>query len=254
MGPKRTVPSRARPRVAAVPAPAGMRDAWLQKARPRGPWTWAELKPQFRAFVPAAECKSLFKTLQQWGTSPDQLKPLLRLVRNIVFSNAVHRAERKHAEWAAGTARDPHYKLTPETPGALHPLLDIVDRVIADLQHLSRWEFKPPIVLRELDAKLKPTRRTVRLSRLDESMREAFEKARQELLGVRVHLCEDTRRGRGRKATRVLPYRVSVRSRSTEVPKPARRRELTRMLGAQLLALNPDWKTRRAPLGPRLIA
>ena len=25
-----------------------MRDAWLREAPPRGPWTWAELKRQFR--------------------------------------------------------------------------------------------------------------------------------------------------------------------------------------------------------------
>src|SRR5712692_1763048 len=199
MGPKRTVPSRARPRVAAVPAPAGMRDAWLQKARARGPWTWAELMPQFRALVPAAEGKNLFKTLQQWGTSPDQLKPLLRLVRNIVFSNAVHLARMKHAKWAAGKARKPHYNETPEDPGALGPILDIVERVVSDLERLINWKFTPPIVLQERDAKLKPTRRTVHLSRLDESIREAFEQARQELLGVREHLRKDTQRARGRK-------------------------------------------------------
>jgi hypothetical protein len=65
--------------------------------------------------------------------SLDDLKPLLRLLRAIVVANAVHRAARKGAKRAAGTARDPHYKLKPEEPGALRPLLDIVERVISDL-------------------------------------------------------------------------------------------------------------------------
>lgn len=186
----------------------------------------------------------VFATVQLWARSPDHLEPLLRLVRDIVFSNAVHRAEVKRAEWAAGTARDPHYKLTPEEPGALRPLLDIVERALLDLEHLIQWQFDPPIELHELDAKHKPTRRRVRLSRLDEALREAFEKARKELLWVREILRKDTQRPRGRKATLVQPYRVSVRSRSPERPKPARRRELARMVCAQILALHPDRKKR----------
>jgi hypothetical protein len=148
----------------------------------------------------------------------------------------------KRAKWAAGTARDPHHKLTPEEPGALRPLLDIGERVISDLEHLIQWKFNPPIMLHERDAKRK--RRRVRLSRLDEAIREAFEKARKELLWVRENLRKDTQRPRGRKATLVQPYRVSALSRSTERPKPARRRELARMVRAQILALHPDREKR----------
>ncbi len=197
------------------------------------------MKRHFRVLrVPAHICE----TLRQWGAAPDDLAPLLRLVRVIVVSNAVHRAEIKRATWAAGTARDPHYKRTPEKPGALRPLLDIVERVIADLERLIQWKFAPPIVLHELDAKLKPTHRKVRLSRLDEASREAFGKARQELLGVRENLRKDTQRRRGQKATLVQPHRVSTRSRSPELPKPARRRELVRMVRVQILALHPNRK------------
>lgn len=218
-----------------------MRDPWLHRA-PRGPWTWAELKRQFRAVVPAAERTTLCETLQQWGASPEDLKPLLQLIRAIVFSNAVHRAEMKRATWAAGTARDPHYKATPEEPGALRPLRDRVERVTAELEQLTQWEFTPPIVL---DAQHKrPARRRVRLSRLDEAIRETFEKARKELLGVRAMLRRDTQRPRGRKATLVQPYRVSARSRSPELPKPARRGELMRRVGAQILAIHPERTTR----------
>jgi len=63
-----------------------------------------------------------------------------------------------------------------------------------------------------LNAKITPTGRTELLSRLDEAMREAFEKARQELPGVRAQLRKDTRRARGHKATLVRPYEVSGRS------------------------------------------
>lgn len=221
-----------------------MQDAWLQKATPRGPRTWPELKRHFRVLrVPAHVCR----TLQQWGASPDDLKPLLRLVRVIVVSNAVHRAQMKRATWAAGTARDPHYKLTPEKRGALRPLLDIVERVIADLERLIQWRFTPAIVLHELDAKLKRTHRTVRLSRLDEASREAFGKARQELLGVRATLRKDTHRPRGLKATLVQPYWLWAHSR-----KPARRRELVRMVRNQILALRPNWK--RPPRAARAMA
>jgi hypothetical protein len=57
------------------------------------------LKRRFRAFLPAAQSKTLCATLQQWGASPEDLAPLLRMVRAIVVSNAVHRAE---------TDREPH--------------------------------------------------------------------------------------------------------------------------------------------------
>lgn len=234
---KRVATPTARPRSASVTPPAGKRDAWLSKATPRVPWTWAEQKRQFRALrVPADVCE----TLQRWSVSPSDLAPLLRLVRAIVFSNAVHRGERKHAKWAAGTARDPHYKGTPEEPGALRPLLDIIDRAIVDLEYLIQWEFTPPIELHELDATHKPTGRTVRLSRLDEAIRDAFGRARKELLWVREDLHADTQRPQGRKATLVEPSRVSTRPRSPELPKSARRRELVRMVRTQILALHPD--------------
>ncbi len=226
-----------------------MRDAWLHKVTPRRPWTWAELKRHFRVLgVPAHVCE----TFQEWGGSPDDLAPLLRLVSAIVFSNAVHRAELKRARWAAGMARDPHYKRTPEKPGALHPLLDLVERVIADLKRLIQWRFRPPIVLHELDAKLTPTGRKVRLSRLDEALRETFSKARQELLGVRENLRKDTQRRRGQKATLVQPYRVSTRSRPPELPTPARRRELARVVRAQILALHPNRE--RSPRAAKAVA
>ncbi len=241
---KRVVTPTARPRSVSVTAPAGVRDAWLHRAPPRGPWPWAELKRNFRAFVPAAECTTLCETLQQWGASPEDLEPLLRLVRGIVLSNAFHRGVMKGAKRAAGTARDPHYKRTPEEPGALRPLLERVERVISDLEHLSQWHFDPPIELHELDAKLEPTGRRARLSRLDEAICAAFEKARTELLWVRETLRKDTQRPRGRKATLVWSYRVSALSRSTDRPKPARRRKLVTMVRAQLLALHPD-RTKR---------
>jgi len=169
-----------------------VRDAWLRTATPRGPWTWAELKRQFRAFLPAAQSKTLCATLQQWGASPDALQPLLRMIRAIVVSNAVHRAEMKRGKWAAGTARDPHYEGTPEEPGALRPLLDIVERVISDLERLIQWKFTPPIVLQELDAKHKPTRRRAHLSRLDEAIRETFEKPGRSSWGC-ARVCARTR-------------------------------------------------------------
>jgi hypothetical protein len=236
---------RSRRRSTPTTAPAGMRDAWLRTATPRGPWTWAERKRQFRAFVPAAACTSLCETLQRWDASPEDLELLLRLVRTIVLSNAVHRAEMSRATWAAGTAREPHYKRTPEVPGALRPLRDRVERVIAELEQLIQRQFTPPIVLHKLDAKLKATQRTVRLSRLDEGVRAAFAKARTELLWVREALRQDTQRRRGLKATLVQPYRVSARSRSSEVPKAARRRDLVRMVCAEILALHPEQTTRR---------
>ena len=128
---------------------------------------------------------------------------------------------------------------TPEKPGALRPLLNVVERVIADLERLIQWKFTPPFVLHELDAKLTPTGRTVRVSRLDEALRETFSQGRQELLGVRENLRQATHRRRGQKATLVQPYRVSTRSRPPGLPTPARRRELARMVRAQILALHP---------------
>jgi hypothetical protein len=122
-----------------------VRDAWLHAATPRGPWTWAELKRQFRAFLPAAESKTLCATLQQ--SSPEDLAPLLRLVKDITLSNAVHRAQMNRTTWAAGTARDPHYKVAREVPGALRPLREIVERVIAELEQLIQWQFTQPIEL-----------------------------------------------------------------------------------------------------------
>ncbi len=91
-----------------------MRDAWLAKATPRGPWTWAERRRQFRAFVPAAECQALCEILREWGASPDDVAPLLRVLRDLVVANAVHRAARKGATGAAGAARDPHHQRMPE--------------------------------------------------------------------------------------------------------------------------------------------
>jgi hypothetical protein len=221
-----------------------MRDAWLRQAPPRGPWTWAERTRQFRAFLPAAQSKALCNTLQQWGASPDEVEPLLRLVSDIVLSNAVHRAQMKGAKWAAGTARDPHHKLTPEEPGALRPLLDLVERVISDLDRLTQWTFSPAIVVQEHDAKYQPTRRRVRLSQLEETIRAAFERARTELRWVGEKLRTDTRRPRGRPATRVQPYRLSAGSRSAEQSKPARQRDLARMVCAKILALHPGQTTR----------
>jgi hypothetical protein len=235
------MPTKRGPEPVQIEAP--VRDAWLRTATLRGPWTWAELKHQFRAFLPAAQSKTLCATLQQWGASPEDLAPLLRLVRAIVFSNAVHRAQMKGATWAAGTARNLHYKATPEVPGALRPLLDIVERVFSDLGQLLEWQFNPPIVLHERDAKNRPTHRTVRLSRLDETVREAVERARRELRWVREALRTDTQRSRGRKATLVQPYRVSARSRSSAGPKAARRRDLVRMVRAEILRLHPKRAT-----------
>jgi hypothetical protein len=95
--------------------------------------------------------------------------------------------------------------------------------------------------MHELDAKLKPTGRRVSVSRLDESVRDAFARARGPLLEVRARLRQATRRHRGRKATRVQPFRVSAIAARTE---PARRRELMRQLRDTLLQLHPDRKTR----------
>src|SRR5712691_7307483 len=124
-----------------------MPDAWLQRGARRGPRTWAQQKRRFRALRVPGE---VVETVQHWVRSPDTLEPLFRVVRDIVFSNAVHRARSKDARWAAGTARDPHHRLTPEHPGALRPLVELLERVIADLERLRQWEFTPPIELHEL--------------------------------------------------------------------------------------------------------
>jgi hypothetical protein len=110
-----------------------------------------------------------------------------------------------------------------------------VERVIAELEQLIQWEFTPPTVLNKLDAKHTPTQRTVRLSRLDEGVREAFAKARTELLWVREALRKDTERPRGRKVTLVQPSRVS---------EAARRRDLVRRVRAAILAIPPERKKR----------
>src|SRR5712691_11876823 len=103
-----------------------MRDAWLTQGTPRRPRTWAQQRRRFRALRVPDE---VMETVQHWARSPDTLEPLLRLAQNIAFSNAVHRARAKDLRWAAGTARDPHYKVTPEHPGALSPILELVERV-----------------------------------------------------------------------------------------------------------------------------
>src|SRR5262245_32465694 len=119
-----------------------MQDPWLEKGARRSPRSSAEVSRAFRALrVP----QNVITALQRWAASPEQMKPLLRLIRDIVLSNAVHRARMKGAGWAAGAARDPHYKLTQEKTGALSPVLELVDRVIADLEELDNWRFNPPI-------------------------------------------------------------------------------------------------------------
>jgi hypothetical protein len=63
------MPTKRGPKPVQIEAP--VRDAWLRTATPRGPGTWAELKRRFRAFLPAAQSKTLCATLQQWGASPE---------------------------------------------------------------------------------------------------------------------------------------------------------------------------------------
>jgi hypothetical protein len=179
--------------------------------------------------------KNVCQTLQQWATSPATLEPLLRLIRAIVFSTAVHQARTTQARRAAGRARDSHYARTPEEPGALRPIRELVDRVVADLERLITWQFTPPIELHELDAKLTPTGRIVRL---DEGLRDAFETARSALLGVQEQLHDVTDRHRGRKATLVQPFGSALISRAAR-PLPARRRDLERLLRVELLRLHP---------------
>jgi hypothetical protein len=186
--------------------------------------------------------KDVCQTLQQCAASPATLEPLRRLISGIVFSNAVHRARTTQARRAAGRARDPHYGRTPEEPGALRPLRELVDRVVADLERLINWQFAPPIELQELDAKLTPTGRIVRVARLNEGVREVFGTARRALLGVQARLHEVTDRSRGRKATLVQPFRVSALRSRAEPPTPARRRDLERRLRDELLRLHPARK------------
>jgi len=114
-----------------------------------------------------------------------------------------------------------------------------VDRVVADLERLINWQFTPPIELHELNAKLEPTDRIVRVARLDEGVRETFETARRALLGVQAMLHDVTDRSRGRKATLVQPFRVSALRARAEPPTPARRRDLERRLRDELLRLHP---------------
>jgi BMFP domain-containing protein YqiC len=218
-----------------------MRDRWLAQAPSRRPWTWERQQRAFRALgVPA----DIYAALQPLVASPDDLEPVFRLVRDLKLSNAVHRAHGKHATWAAGAARDPHYQQTPVAPGALRPILELVEGVITNLERLIQWRFNPAMELHELDANLKPTGRSVRLSRLDEATRAEFETARNALMGIRSRLRDSTQRHRGRKATLVQPFRVAVLTTLTAPATPARRRELEQRLRDELLRLHPDRQTR----------
>jgi hypothetical protein len=222
-----------------------MHDSWLQQGARRGGRTLAEQMRQFRVLrVPKDVCQ----TLQRWAASPATLEPLLRLLRAIVFSNAAHQARTTQARQAAGRARDPHYAGTPEEPGALRPIRELVDRVVADLERLINWQFTPPIRFHELDAKLKRTGRIVGVQ-LDEGVRDAFETARSAVLGVRATLHDVTDRHRGRKVTLVQPFGSPLTARAAR-PTPARRRDLERLLRNELLRLHPD-RTKR-PRAARL--
>jgi hypothetical protein len=216
-----------------------MRDSWLQQGARRGGRTSAEQMRQFRVLRIPDEVR---ETLRQWAASPATLEPLLRLIRAIVFANAAHRARTTQARRAAGRARDPHYAGTPEEPGALRPIRELVDRVVADIERLINWQFTPPIEFHELDAKLKPTGRIVCVQ-LDEGMRDALETARSALLGVRATLHEVTDRHRGRKVTLVQPFGSPLTARAAR-PTPARRRDLERLLRDELRRLHPD-RTKR---------
>src|SRR5215831_2878741 len=216
-------------------------DRWLYKEAPRGSRSekgYGELRA---VRVPPR----VISTLKEWGTSQEQLRPLARLIRDMLFAYAYYHAQQTQPRWAAGTAREPHYKQIPENPGALGPLRKRLDEVIANLETLRDWQFRPPIELEELDAKLKPTGRIVKLSRLDENLRRTFERARQALLGTQRELHDATRRPRGRKAGLVKPFGVAPFSLARGLPTPARRRELVRMLRDEIFALHPDRKTRR---------
>src|SRR5262245_34360654 len=111
-----------------------MQDPWLRKGSRHGPRSWTELERTLRSLrVP----KTVVTMLRRWNASPEHAEPVVRLIRDIVFTNAVYRAQLKGARWAAGTARDPHVKETPEIPGALGPVLARVERTIADLEALT---------------------------------------------------------------------------------------------------------------------
>jgi hypothetical protein len=179
-----------------------MRDSWLQRGARRDRRTSADQMRQLRVLrVPKDVCQ----TLQQWAASPATLEPLLRLIRAIVFANAVHRARMTEGRRAAGRARDPHYARTPEEPGALRPLREVVDRVVADLERLINWQFTPPIELHELNAKLKSTGRIVRLARLDEGLRRPVDR-RPERPRPRDVVSEPTRPGPGVSHRAVRPH------------------------------------------------
>jgi hypothetical protein len=216
---------------------SGMRDPWLQRGARRR--TSAEHTSELRVLrIPDA----VRETLQLWAASPAALEPLLRVIRAIVVSNAAHQARTAQARRAAGRARDPHYAHTPEEPGVLRPIRDLVDRVVADLERLITWQFVPPIEFHELDAKLKPTGRIVG-AQLDEGMRAAFATARDALLAVRATLHDVTDRHRGRKVTLVQPFGSPLTARAARPP-PARRRDLERLLRDELRRLHPD-RTKR---------
>jgi hypothetical protein len=220
-----------------------MLDSWLKRRARRGGRTSAERARQFQGLgVPEDVCR----TLQQWAVSPDTLEPLLRLIRDIVFSNAVHRARMARERRLAGRARDPHYTEEPEEPGTLRPLRQLVDRMVADLKQLITGQLATPIELQELDAKHERTGRTVYRSQLDEGLREAVESAGSALMDLQAKLHEATDRHRGRKPTLVQPFRVSALRARAARPMPARRRELEQRLRDELLRFHPNRVT-----GPR---
>jgi hypothetical protein len=218
-----------------------MRDSWLKQGTRRGGRTSAEQIRQLRALrVPKDVCQ----TLHQWAASPDTLEPLRRLISDIVFSNAIHRARMAQERRLAGRARDPHYTERPEEPGTLRPLRQLVDRMVADLKQLITGQLTAPIELQELDAKHEPTGRPVYRSQLDEGLRQAVETARRALMGLQAKLHEATDRHRGRKATLVQPFRVSALRARAAPPRPARRRELEQRLRDELLRFHPNRVTR----------
>jgi len=93
-------------------------DRWLHKKAPRGSRSAEKVYGELRAMrVPPR----VISTLEGWGTSPEQVRPLARLIRGMIFAKVYYDAQQKRARWAAGTARDPHYKQSPEDPGALGP-------------------------------------------------------------------------------------------------------------------------------------
>ncbi len=215
----------------------GPQDRWLRTGAKRRSQSWEEVRRELHALrVP----QRVISTLEGWRTSPEQGRSLARLIRDMMLANAYYRALQKVARWAAGTARDPHYGQSPENPGVLGPVRKLVDQVLADLKTLKDWRFSPPITVEELDANFTPTGRTMQLSQLDEDIRETFERARQELLGIQSALHDATQRPRGRKARLVKPFAVPVFSPARALPTRARRRELVRMLAEKIFVLHPD--------------